>query len=308
MKKMSKRILFFGNERLATGVTTDTPTLRALIEAGYDVAAVVIAQNPEDKSRQARQLEMAELAGQYNIPVISPDDLLEATDQLSGYGAEAAVLIAYGKLVPPEIIALFPKGIVNVHPSLLPLHRGSTPLESVMLSGETETGVSLMQLVEEMDAGPVYAQEKVQISGNETKQELADKLSSLGAKMVAKNLPAILGDSLQPVAQDESSATEDERITKEDSKLDWNQPAAQLEREVRAYAGWPRSRAKIGSSDVIITDASVETGSGEVGGLYIENKRLGVYTTDGILIIQRLIPAGKKEMSAEAFLAGYKLK
>lgn len=306
MKKKSKPILFFGNERLATGVTTAAPTLRGLIEEGYDVAAVVIAQNPHDKSRSARQLEIAEMAAAHKIPVIRPHDLLESKHELAKYKAEAAILIAYGKLIPQEIIDLFPKGIINIHPSLLPLHRGSTPLESVILEGAVETGVSLMKLVAAMDAGPIYAQRKISLGGNETKQELADKLSTIGSKMVLKHLPAILDGSLEAESQDEAAATEDSQITKADSQLDWNKPAVQLEREIRAFAGWPRSRSNIGWTKVIITKAHVSEGSGKIGNLYIQNKQLGVYTSDGILIIETLIPLGKKEMSAEAFLAGYK--
>lgn len=307
MKKKSKTILFFGNERLATGVTTAAPTLRGLIEAGYDVAAVVIAQNPNDKSRSSRQIEIAEMAAAHKIPVVRPHDLLEAKHELATYKAEAAVLIAYGKLIPQPIIDLFPKGIINIHPSLLPLHRGSTPLESVILEGASQTGVSLMKLVAEMDAGPVYAQRKIALGGHETKQELADKLSLIGSKMVLKHLPAILDGSRKPKPQDESAATEDAHITKADSLLDWNKPAARLEREIRAYSGWPRSRSNIGWTKVVVTAARVIEGQGLIGNLYIQNKQLGVYTSQGILIIETLIPVGKKEMSGQAFLAGYKI-
>ncbi len=306
MKKMSKKILFFGNERLATGVTTTAPALRALIDNGYEIAAVIVAQNDIGKSRKARPLEVAEVAAEHNIPVLSPPNLKKAKDELAAYGAEAAVLIAYGKIVPPEVLAIFPAGIVNIHPSLLPLHRGSTPLESVILSGARATGVSLMKLSEKMDAGPVYARETVPLDGTETKQALADELSAIGTAILGENLPAILNSSLESQSQDETSATHGAHISKSDGVIDWSKPAVQLEREVRAYAGWPRSRATIGATDVIITLAHVAEGSGEPGSLQIEDKQLGMYCGENLLLIDSLIPAGKREMPAAAFLAGRK--
>lgn len=303
---MSQKILFFGNERLATGVSTTAPTLQALIGAGYEVAAVVVAQNDIGKSRKTRLLEVAEIARHHGIPLLAPADLNQAKDELAAYGARIAVLIAYGKIVPPEVLAIFPAGIVNIHPSLLPLHRGSTPLESVILAGARETGVSLMRLSEKMDAGPVYARQTVPLNGGETKQGLADNLSTLGTAMLLQQLPAILEGSTEPTPQDEANATYDAHITKADGVIDWSKPAAQLEREIRAYGGWPRSRTTLGSTDVIITAAQAAGGSGAIGNLEIHGRELGVYCGEGLLTISSLIPAGKREMPAEAFLAGYK--
>lgn len=303
---MSSKILFFGNERLATAVTTSAPTLRALIDAGYEIGAVVVAQNPLGKSRSARELEVETIARDYNTTLLSPADLREAKDELLAYGAELGVLIAYGKIIPSEILEIFPKGIINVHPSLLPLHRGSAPIESVMLEGAGQTGVSLMKLASKMDTGPVHAQQKVELTGQETKQELADRLSVIGAQMVIETLPKILDGTATPEPQDESLATYDKHISKEDSVLDWSKPASRLEREIRAYAGWPRSRTTIGSVEVIITGAHISDDSGQPGAPLSDTKQLGFYTAEKALIIDSLIPAGKKEMSAQAFLAGYR--
>lgn len=304
---MSKRILFFGNERLATGVHSSVPTLRALLDEGYEVPAIVIAQNQMSKSRRARQLEVSEVAQEHNIPLLSPADLAAAGNQLAGFGAEAAVLIAYGKIVPAGILDLFPKGIINVHPSLLPRHRGPSPIESAIVDGDNETGVSLMRLAAEMDTGPVYAQQTIALSGKETKQELADRLSALGAELVMEYLPKVLDGSAEPLPQPETDATYDHLITKAAGQIDWAKPAVRLEREVRAYAGWPRSRTRLGSTDAVITAAHALAGRGQPGTLRVEAKELGVYTGDGLLIIDSLIPAGKKEMPATAFLAGYKI-
>lgn len=304
---MSKKILFFGNERLATGVSSSVPTLKALLSHGYEVPAVIVAQSQMAKSRRTRRLEVETVAHEHGIPLISPENLAAAKDQLSGFGAAAAVLIAYGKIVPGEVLDLFPRGVINVHPSLLPRHRGPSPIESAILEGDRETGVSLMKLAPKMDTGPVYAQQTVSLSGQEGKQELADRLSALGAELITKHLPEVLDGLAEPLPQNEASATYDHLITKADGLMVWTKPAVRLEREVRAYAGWPRSRAELGQTPVVITKAHAESGGGQPGSLSVAGKQLGVYCGEGLLVIDRLIPAGKKEMPATAFLAGYKL-
>lgn len=303
----NNRLVFFGNERLATGVTTTVPVLQSLIAAGYEIAAVVVAQNPTAKSRQERPLEIAAIAAQHNIPLLAPPKLSEAKDTLEAFEAAAGILVAYGKLVPTEIIDIFPRGIINIHPSLLPKHRGSAPIESVILAGEAETGVSLMELSQAMDAGPLYAQQILPLRGDEPKQYLTDQLLELGKNLLLTHLPNILDGSLKPEPQQDTKATYDERIHKAASELDFTAPASQLVRHIRAYAGWPRSRAKLGTTEVIITAAHLGEASGTPGTLWLEGPELGIHTSDGTLIIDSLIPPGKKEMTAAAFLTGYKL-
>jgi len=299
------KILFFGNERLGTGLATTAPTLRALIEADYKITGVVVAQNEIGKSRQQREQEVVQLANQHGIPVFAPSKLADIADDLSAMKADVAVLVAYGKIVPQSIIDIFPNGIVNIHPSLLPKHRGPTPIESVIKNGESETGVSLMQLAAKMDAGPVYAQQTITLTGNETKQALADQLQLLGTKMLLQNLHAILDGSLTPTEQDDTIATYDQKISKADSILDFNKSANDLERHIRAYAGWPRTRTTINDIEVIITSSHISHTNGTSGSLWLENRQLGIHCNKGTLIIDSLIPVGKKEMSAQAFLAGY---
>ncbi len=309
------RIIFFGNERLATGLTTDAPTLRSLIAAGYNVAAVV-SHHTDSQSRNGRNLEIAEIAAEHDIPVLVPERPADIIEQLRAFDAQIGVLVAYGKIVPESIINIFPRGIVNIHPSLLPLHRGPIPIESVILDSSDETGVSIMQLVRSMDAGPVYGQSKLPLKHNETKDTLATTLLQAGGNLLLELLPSILDGSCQPTIQDDSQATYDERITKEDGVLDFSKPAKQLEREVRAYIGWPGSRTSIGSKDVIITAAHIaeptsEDGDtapdGQPGELWRDGKQFGFYTAEGILVIDKLKPAGKSEMAAQAFLTGYQL-
>ena len=304
----NERLVFFGNERLATGVTTTAPTLQALIAAGYDVAALVVSQADPARSRKARILEVAAVAEQAGIPVLTPEKPDEISDQIKSLNAQAGILIAYGRLVPESVINLFPRGIINIHPSLLPKRRGSTPIENTILYGETETGVSLMQLTKDMDAGPIYAQQNIEVPADVSKQALADTLLNLGKDMLIENLPAILSGALEPEPQDDLDATYDKQINKDVSELDTSKPATDLEREVRAYAGWPRSRIMLGTTQVIVTRAHVAKGvTGLEGTLWLQDKQLGIHCSEDTLVIDTLIPPGKKEMPAAAFLAGYSL-
>jgi len=307
------RLVFFGNERIASGLTTDAPVLRALIDAGYEIAAVV-SHYEHSRSRNARQLEIQEVATAHGIPVLLPQKPAEVLEQLKSYGAVAGVLVAYGRIVPQSVIDVFPRGIINIHPSLLPLHRGPVPIESVILNGETETGVSIMALAKAMDAGPVYRQERLALRGDETKQQLAATLLEAGREALLASLPGIIDGTLQPVPQDDQAATYDSLLTTQDGILDFSKPAVRLEREVRAYADWPKSRTTLAGKDVVVTQAHIGTEindsetTGEPGAVRVTaDKKIAIETSDGLLVIDRLKPAGKGEMDAAAFLAGNKL-
>lgn len=316
MNNEKPSLVFFGNERLATGVGTNAPTLQALVDAGYGIKAVV-SNYERGTSRNARELEIKEIADSHKIPVLLPDSPSDIADQLRSFGAEIAVLVAYGRIVPQDIIDIFPKGIINIHPSLLPLHRGPTPIESVILDGSELTGVSVMQLVKAMDAGPVYSQSVVNLNGDETKQQLADHLLDIGSKMVLELLPGILDGSVVAKPQDDGQATFDKMIIKSSGEINWNKPAVQLEREIRAYAGWPKSSTTLAGQEVIITSASIAVsrvkipegsnigdvtiGDGAVDGV----SSIFVQTSDGYLVIERLKPAGKNEMDSKSFINGY---
>lgn len=306
MKKTSKPIIFFGNERIATGVSTNTPVLISLLEAGYNVAAIV-SNYEHGKSRNVRDLEVAMVAAKHSIPLLLPSKPKDIESELKAYDAGVGVLVAYGKIIPQSVIDIFPYGIINIHPSLLPQHRGPTPLESIILDGSTQTGVSIMELSKDMDAGPIYAQAKLTLRGTETKQQLADILLDIGSSMLTEVLPGILDGNIVAIPQDMSAATYDMLITKEDGLLDWQKPAEQLAREIRAYEGWPKSRTTLGGKEVVITKAHAVLGQGNLGTSWRDGKNFGIYTSRGVLAIDYLKPAGKQEMTVEAFLAGYNI-
>jgi methionyl-tRNA formyltransferase len=302
-----QKVIFFGNERLATGITTTAPTLRGLIDHGYEVAAIVVNYTAaQSRTAASRELEVIKVAEAHNIPVLSPKKLSDITEELRTISPTVGVLLAYGRIIPQSILELFPCGIVNIHPSLLPLHRGSMPIEGAILEGASETGVSLMRLEKEMDAGPIYAQGVLSLSGQESKQEVYDDLLELGNAMLFECLPGILNGSIAPQPQDHEKATYDQLLTKDDGVIDWKKSAERIEREIRAYLDWPKSRTQLAGKDVVITKAHVVQQSGEAGTANISGKELIVCCGNNALSIDILKPAGKNEMTSEAFLAGHK--
>jgi methionyl-tRNA formyltransferase len=305
MTKTSKTVVFFGNERLATAVTTTAPTLHALIEAGYRVPAVVSSHKTAD-SRSVRSLEIQKVADEYAIPLLTPRKVQTIAHELQAFQPDIGVLVAYGQIIPQAILDVFPLGIINIHPSLLPAHRGPTPVENAILTGEKHTGVSIMQLTKEMDAGPVFDQTSVILSGQETKQELAEKLLLLGSQRLTTLLPDILSQRLKAIPQDDSQATYDRLINKSDGQIDWAKPAVTLEREIRAYLDWPGSYTQLGGKTVTITAAQVVNKAGAPGTRELTKKSLLIYCGTEALQIKQLKPADKQEMPVEAFLNGYR--
>jgi methionyl-tRNA formyltransferase len=205
--------------------------------------------------------------------------------------------VAYGRIIPKDIIDLFPGGIINIHPSLLPKYRGPTPIEQAILDGADETGTSIMRLVPEMDAGPVYAQQKISLTGKESKFELAEKLLSIGGELLIKHLPHVLEKPENFTPQNGSLATYTMLITKEEGVINWSKPAKQIEREVRAYQGWPKSQAEIFGHEVIVTQARV-----------VKDKNDGALVMEcypGWLEIQELRAPSGKILSGKEFIRGY---
>ena len=298
--QQSKTILFFGNERLATGVVTKLPVLNGLVLEGYHVAAIVLP----GKHTKPGRLEVLDFAAKHHIPIL----YLASTSlqELASYHAPLAVLASFGSLVRQAIIDLFPRGIVNIHPSLLPKHRGPIPIESVILHNEPSTGVSLMRLSAKMDSGPLYGQTYLALKGHETKQALADSLDQLGADLLLHELPDILSGKLKPKAQPLTGSSYDQRLNSQSGLLDFTLPAKVLERQVRAYAGWPKSRFSIQHIQLIITAAHVipkhPTYPGQISS---DKQQLCIDTLQDTLCIDRLIPAGSKEMSGAEFIRGY---
>jgi methionyl-tRNA formyltransferase len=303
---MSKKIIFFGNERLATGTSTNNPVLNSLIKNGYSIECIILSQN-EIYSRKDKKTETEILAENNNIPCYMPKSKIETEEIVKKYNSDIAILVAYGKLIPQSIIDLFSFGIINLHPSLLPTNRGTTPIETAILDGVSETGVSIMKLDQGMDSGPIYIQKRLKIAQNESKQSLADRLGLLGSDLIIQILPKILNHTLVPENQTKENLSISKSIKKLDGIIDWSLDANIIERQIRAYLNWPRSSTMIFNKKVIITQASVVSIKSDVPGKVIESKnKLIISCGKDALSINQLIPENKKQMSVSDFLNGYK--
>jgi len=295
MTNTSHKIVFFGTEDFSATF------LSALIDAGYFVAAVVT--KPDSKKGRGQHLSeplVKTIAKAHGIDVWQPKKMSDIAERVATIGSVAGVLVSYGKIIPESIIDLFTPGIINVHPSLLPRYRGPSPIESAILNGDSETGVSIMQLVKAMDAGPIYSQVALPLVVTETKPELYEKLGKIGITELLKVLPSIMNEDMRPTPQDNTKATYCSLLTKQDGLLDpLQQSSLEAERKIRAFIGYPRTRLVIDGAPFIITKAHIAPAP---------SSQLDQKFTDGnYLVIDELItPTSGKSLTTEAFLRGYK--
>lgn len=288
----SKAIIFFGTEDFSAVV------LEALVKSGWSIELIVTKPDtPKGRGQKLSTSAVKRIGLAHNITLLQPDNPADIQTQLLATGINQAVLVAYGKIIPTSIINLFSGGIINVHPSQLPKYRGPAPIEAAILNGDKHTAVSLMRLSPKMDAGPVYYQEVVGLSGHEDKIELSHRLAQVGAKSLISKLPEIISGELQAIPQDEGTATYTHLIAKGDGVIDWSKPAERLEREIRAYAGWPKSRTSIFDQDVIITEARVAKNA--------QDGQLVMPAANSWLEILELIGPSGRSMSGADFRRGY---
>ncbi|MBP6038408.1 MAG: methionyl-tRNA formyltransferase [Candidatus Saccharimonas sp.] len=289
----SQPIVFFGTEEYSLWV------LQALVEAGYPIVAVVTKPDTK-KGRGLRVSEPAikTYARDHGIAVWQPAKLTDAIDDIKALNNPAAVLVAFGRIIPQSILDLFTPGIINVHPSLLPLYRGPSPVEAAISNRDAKTGVSIMQLTKEMDAGPVYIQIPYVLDQSETKPELYRTLFTLGANILVKELPAILERQIPALPQDERQATYCQLLSKADSILQLTTTTpGDAEARIRAHIGFPRTRLRIGQHDVIVTKAHA---------VLDKQTPLDLECSNGaFLSIDELVAPSGKTMNAAEFLRGY---
>lgn len=299
MAVLNESIVFIGSGPVAA------ESLRLLMQ-DFAIEAVITKPRPEGHKGSVPVLELCE---SQNLVYFTATDKksLDALFESRPVKSRLAILIDFGIIVSQNVIDYFELGIINSHFSLLPEWRGADPITFSILSGQKTTGVSLMMLTAGMDEGPILAYGEYELSDTVTTPELTDGLIKLSASLLVHMVPLYVSGEAAVSQQAEQGVSYSRKLSKADSILDFTKPAAVLEREIRAFIEWPRSRTKIGATDVIITKTHVLDGSGAVGKVWQQDKQLGFYTADGILVIDELIPAGKKPMPTSAFLAGYSL-
>lgn len=269
------KFVYFGTPKVASD------TLEVLIERGFVPDVVVTSPDaPRGRGLALTPSETKAAALAHDLKILTPASLdASAIDEIRAFGCDYAIVVAYGKIFPAELIAAFPLGVLNVHYSLLPKYRGATPLEYALLRGERETGVTIQKMVKELDAGNIIAQKATPIAPDETARELRPRLIDLGANLLADSLPRFLSGEIVPVKQNVSLATRSRKLKKEDGLLSLDAPTEENWNKYRAYAD-------------------------SIGTYFFDNgKRMKITKasfSNGKFIIERVIPEGKKETAYSA--------
>lgn len=298
------RTLFFGSGSVAV------PALRRLLASSLVEVDSVVTAPPRPAGRKGvlTPTVVADVAAEAGLTLRTPATLRDdaVLGELRETNAALIVLADYGRIIPPALLAIPRHGALNIHPSLLPRHRGATPVPAAILEGDAVTGVTLMRMDEGLDTGPILAQREVVLEGTETAPPLEERLAELGADLLMERLPDWLAGSRVARPQPAAGATLTRPLRRGDGRLDPTQPATRLERQVRAYQPWPGSfldwagdRLKVWSATVLPPREAATVGS-----TTIEDGALLFGTVDGVLRLDDVQAAGKRRMTGPEYLRG----
>jgi len=284
--------------------------LRALAEAGHDIAGVVTrTDKPAGRGRTLTAPPVKRIAQELGLDVFQPKRIREPEfiEILRKMDPEAIIVAAYGQILPKEILTLPKFGCINIHASLLPAYRGAAPINWAIIRGEHETGNTIMQMDEGMDTGAILMQESLPIGPEDTAGAMTEKLASLGAKLIIKALPLLASEKLTLIAQDGTKATMAPLLKKGDGLIDWDLSAREIHNRVRGLSPWPGAYSYLDKKMVKLIATGVLDGTGEPGLLYERDKNtLAAGTGSGLLRILSIQPEGKKPMTAGEFMRGHR--
>ncbi len=293
------RVVFMGSPDFAV------PCLRALA-AAHDVALVVSQPDkPAGRGGQLTAPPVKEAALELGLPILQPKSARngELREALRASGAELAAVVAYGKILPKDVLEALPRGCLNVHGSILPRYRGAAPVQWAVINGDAETGVDIMQLDEGMDTGPVLLERRVAIDPDETAGELLARLAPLGAAALVEAIGSL--DTLVPRPQDHAAATHAPMLAKTDGAIDFAQPAAAVAARIRGVDPWPGAYAQHRGQPLKLFRARPVAGHGAPGTvLAIAATGMIVACADAAIAIREVQAAGRKRMAAAQFAAG----
>ncbi len=304
-RELGLKVVYFGSPEDAV------PALESLVAAGHDVASVYTRPDrAAGRSRRPRPTPVRLAAESLGLHVETPSGLRDAAVQhkLSEISADVFIVVAYGRILPPEILEMPRLGVVNIHPSLLPRHRGPSPVSTAILEGDSETGVTVMLLDEGMDSGPLLVQsEPVPITGVERAGELTARLFAIGAGMLPDVLEKLEQGSVIAQQQDESLVTITRLVEKDDGRIDWSRDTAEIERMTRAYDPWPGAFTSLRGKNLKVIVASqmhALPATGRPGLVRVSERRIFVATGDGALELIEVQPEGKRRMTARDLING----
>jgi len=298
----SLRIIFAGTPDFAAR------HLDALLSSGHQVVGVFTQPDrPAGRGKKLMPSPVKVLAEEHGLPIFQPASLRPQENQhlVADLNADVMVVVAYGLILPKAVLDMPRLGCINVHGSLLPRWRGAAPIQRSLWAGDADTGVTIMQMDVGLDTGDMLYKLSCPITDEDTSATLYDKLAELGPKGLIDTLQQLADNRVQPEVQDEALVTYAEKLSKEEARLDWSLPAAQLERCIRAFNPWPMSWLEIDGQPVKVWQASVIAGPVNAApGTIIEANKQGIQvaTVEGILNLESLQPAGKKAMSAQDLL------
>lgn len=293
MNQSKIKVIFFGTPEFAV------PALSSLVDAGYDIVAVITKPDePQGRKQIITPPPIKIVAEEHFLNVLQPVTLKdpEVIDTIGSLSADLGVVVAYGKIISREIIDLFPQGLINIHPSLLPQYRGPSPIQSVLLAGDTMTGVSIMCIDDQVDHGPILAQKEYSIIADDTYTSLEKKLSQIGAELLIETLPGYLDGSLEPRAQDDSQATFSKLIKTEDAEITVNDTAQTALNKIRALNPEPGTYMVINGQRIKILTAEFTE--------LIDSSKPIIALADGRILLCRVQPAGKIVMDAADWWRG----
>ena len=299
------RIVFMGTPDIAAAC------LEALYAAGHDICAVYTRRDkPVGRKQVLTPPPVKRVAEAHGTPVFQPRTLRDGgeDERLRALAPDLIVVVAYGCILPPSVLAIPKYGCVNLHVSLLPKYRGSAPVQWAVLNGDAETGVSIMQMDAGLDTGDVLACEKVAIGPEETSGELFDRVTAVGARLLCETLPGIEAGALTPAPQDHAAATAAPMLTKEMAEFRWTDTAAHIHNWVRGMNPWPAAWfVTSGGRKVKVLACRVREKTGAPGAV-LDVKPLTVACGEGAVELLRVVPEGSKPMDGAAFAAGLRLK
>ncbi|MCT4794946.1 MULTISPECIES: methionyl-tRNA formyltransferase [Exiguobacterium] len=300
-KGTDKRIVFMGTPTFAVSV------LERLLEEGYNVVGVVSQPDkPVGRKRELKPTPVKACALRHDIPVLQPEKVRTDYADILALKPDLIVTAAYGQIVPTELLEAPPHGAINVHASLLPKYRGGAPIHQAILDGERETGVTIMYMVDKLDAGDMIANTIVPIEETDTVGTLFDKLAVSGSDLLIRTLPAFLAGWIEAVPQDEQDVTFAPNISREREALDWTQPGETIYNHIRGMNPFPTAYTTIAGERVKVFASEKTTGSGEAGTIVrLEEDGFVVATGNDVAIkVTLLQPAGKKQMDGATFMRG----
>ena len=289
-------------------------SLRALLEHGHRVAAVFTQPDrPAGRGQVARSSAVKELAQERGLVVEQPEKLRDpaVVERLRALDPEAIVVAAYGKILPKPLLEVPVRGAINVHASLLPRYRGAAPIQRAILAGDTQTGITIMQMNERMDAGDILLQEVVPIHEDDTADTLGVRLSAVGARLLVDTLDALTRGDVVRREQDERAATLAPMVRKEEGAIDWRRGAAEIARSVRAFSPWPGAYTKLaGRSMKIHRATALVAAANAIPGTVLSaaGDRFEIATGEGLLALLEVQLEGKRRLAAREFLAGHSVR